>query len=88
MLAMLLGVPAIFFIPLSLKKSHSKKNSKRRMRYLSGLTLLLLAMLMGCGDGTMHAVGGGGTPTNYTVQVTATSGTTQGTSAITVTVYR
>ena len=86
MLAMLLGVPAIFFIPVSLKKSHSQKNGKRRMRYLSGLTLLLLAMLMGCGGGAKNP--GGGTPTNYTVQVTATSGSTQGTSTINVTIYR
>ena len=73
-----LAIAACFFI-------------RRRRRLLGGALVVMLllvgaGLLSGCGGGgTAGGGGGGGSPQSYTVTVTATSGTIQQTTAVTLT---
>jgi uncharacterized repeat protein (TIGR03803 family) len=75
-----LGIPLLFGISV-IGKSR-RRNS--RVLTLSGLLLMLIILQIGCSSSLNR--GGTGTPTNYTVTVTASSGSIQHMTQVTITV--
>jgi uncharacterized repeat protein (TIGR01451 family) len=77
----ILPLPALSLVVMGLF-SHKSKNRRRGFLLVGGSAIVLFAMLAGCG-------GGGSTPAptqNYTVTVTATSGSLQHSTTVSLTV--